>query len=150
MNNEFKITNNLLETYEKTVLKIFEFSKKYSSDVLFLESKTPDEVFEFVKNLKYKPDPKGIEFLSRPKFSVFENNLPRDCDDKTLIITCYCELKNIPYKIAVTGKNNSPHHIFPILKIFDNWVYFDATYESGKIGKLIFEPKFFKIYTFFN
>lgn len=138
-----------LETYEKTVLKIFEFTKKYYTDVIFLESKTPEEVFEFVKNLKYVSDPKGIEFLSRPKFSIFEN-IPRDCDDKTLIITSYCELKGIPYKIGVTGKGKSPHHIFPIIKLNDVWTYFDATYKNGEIGKLIFKPKFFKIYKFFS
>lgn len=150
MNKEFNLKSIPLETFEKTVLKVFEFTEKYFTDVIFLESQTPEEVFNFVKNLEYKPDPKNIEFISRPKFSIFENNLPRDCDDKTLIITSYAKLKNIPFKIAVIGKENQPHHIFPILKLNKEWVYFDATYESGKIGELIFKPKFFRIYEFFN
>ena len=97
-----------LKTYKNTISKIFEFTNLYYTDVIFLDCKTPKEVFEIVKNLTYKPDPRGIEFLSRPLYSIFEKNLPRDCDDKTLIITCYAKLKGIPYKIAVTGKNKYP------------------------------------------
>ena len=135
-----------LETYEKTIFKIFEFANKYYTDVIFLDCKTPKEVFEIVKNLDYKADPKGIEFLSRPLFSIFEKNLPRDCDDKTLIICCYAKLKGIPYKIAVTGRNKHPHHVFPILCLNNSWVIFDATYENSEIGKFIFPPVFFKIF----
>lgn len=138
---------NPLETFEKTVLKIFEFAKKYQTDCLFLESKTPIEVFDFIKNLEYKPDPVGIEFLSRPDFSIFRNDLPRDCDDKTLIACCYFELKNYPYKIIVSGKNKDPHHVYPIVFLDNNWVVFDATYPSNKFNQVPYKEKFKKIYT---
>lgn len=138
-------TENLI-TYEKTIKRIFEFSNKYYTDVIFLDCKTPMEVFEIVKNMTYKPDPKGIEFLSRPLYSIFKTNLPRDCDDKTLIICCYAKLKGIPYKIAVTGKNKSPHHVFPILCINNSWVIFDATYDYSEYGKFLFHPVFLKIF----
>lgn len=145
-----KLNIEKLETYEKTVLKIFEYAKKFQKDCLFLESKSIKELFDFVKNLEYKKDPDGIEFISRPEFSIFRNDLPRDCDDKTLIIACYCELKNIPYKIAVSGKNNSPHHIFPLIYIEKNWIPFDATYSTNKLGEYPNNIKFFKVYSFFT
>lgn len=135
-----------LETYEKTIQKIFEFTNLYYEDVLFLQNKKPEEVFEIVKNLSYRADPKGIEFLSRPKFSLFSNSLPRDCDDKTLIVCCYAKLKGYPYKIAVTGKEREPHHVFPILLINNSWVIFDATYQNAIYGKFLFPPVFFKIF----
>lgn len=138
---------NPLETFEKTVLKIFEFAKKYQTDCLFLESKTPIEVFNFIKNLEYKPDPVGIEFLSRPDFSIFRNDLPRDCDDKTLIACCYFELKNYPYKIIVSGRSNKPHHVYPIVFINNSWIYFDATYSSNEFNKPPYKEVYKKIYT---
>lgn len=139
--------NTPLDTYEKTVLKIFEFAKKYQSDCLFLESKTPFEVFEFIKNLEYKKDPEGIEFLSRPKFSIFRDDLPRDCDDKTLIAACYFELKNISYKIIVSGRNSNPHHVYPIAFINNEWIVFDATYPTNKYNQILYPETFRKIYS---
>lgn len=135
-----------LESYEKTIQRIFQFTNLYYEDVLFLQNKKPKEVFEIVKNLSYRADPRGIEFLSRPKFSLFSDFLPRDCDDKTLIITSYAKLKRFPYKIAVTGKNREPHHVFPILLINNSWVIFDATYQNAVYGKFLFNPVFFKIF----
>lgn len=146
--NDIKFKNNLLETYEKTVLKVIEFGLKYSSDCLFLINKTPIEVFNFIKNLPYKPDPKNIEFLSRPEFSIWRKDLPRDCDDKTLIGVCYFELKNIPYRIVISGKDIKPHHIYlEYLDEFKNtWVPFDATYSKNIFGKIPYSEKFRKIF----
>lgn len=145
-----RLNNNKLETYEKTVLKILEFTEKYSGDCLFLINYTPKELFNFVKDLEYKPDPVGIEFLSRPEFSIFKKNLPRDCDDKTLIVTCWAKLKNIPFKVCVSGRRNKPHHIYPILFIDNKWIIFDATYSNGEIGKKFFKENFCKIYEKIN
>jgi hypothetical protein len=136
-----------LDTYEKTVMKVFEFAKKYQTDCLFLESKTPLEVFDFIKNLEYKEDPKGIEFLSRPAFSIFRTDLPRDCDDKTLIAACYFELKNYPYKIVVSGKNTNPHHIYPIVFLNNSWKVFDATYNTNNFNELPYKESFRKVYS---
>lgn len=146
--NKINFKNNLLETYEKTVLKVIEFGTKYSSDCLFLINKTPMEVFEFIKNLPYKPDPKNIEFLSRPEFSIWRKDLPRDCDDKTLIAVCYFELKNIPYRIVISGKDIKPHHIYSeFLDSFKNtWIPFDATYSKNVFGKIPYVEKFRKIF----
>lgn len=146
--NDIKFKNNLLETYEKTVLKVIEFGSKYSSDCLFLINKTPIEVFNFIKNLPYKPDPKNIEFLSRPEFSIWRKDLPRDCDDKTLIGVCYFELKNIPYRIVISGKDIKPHHIYlEYLDKFKNtWIPFDATYPKNIFGKVPYIEKFRKIF----
>lgn len=140
--------NQLLETYEKTVLKVMEFSQKYSSDVLFLINKTPQEVFEIIKNLKYKPDPQGIEFLSRPEFSIWRKDLPRDCDDKTLIAVSYFELKNIPYRIIISGKDIKPHHIYAefLDSLKNTWIPFDATYQKNIFGKTPYVEKFRKIF----
>jgi hypothetical protein len=142
------LKNNLLETYEKTVLKVIEFGKKYSSDCLFLINKTPAEVFDFIKNLDYKPDPINIEFLSRPEFSIWRKDLPRDCDDKTLMAVCYFELKNIPYRIIISGKTFKPHHIYAefLDQLKNTWIPFDATYKKNQFGKYAYVEQFRKIF----
>ena len=54
MDEKPRLSNNLLETYEKTVLKIFEFAEKYSSDCNFLINKDLKQVFDFIKdNLEF-------------------------------------------------------------------------------------------------
>jgi len=144
---KINVTNNLLETYEKTVLKIIEFSEKYMSDCNFLINKTPEQVFEIIKNLKYKPDPQGIEFLSRPELSIWRKDLPRDCDDKTLIAICYFQLKNIPYRIVISGRSTKPHHIYPEIQDFkNNWIPFDATYSKNIFGKYPYKEVFRKLF----
>lgn len=148
MDEKPRLSNNLLETYEKTVLKIFEFAEKYSSDCNFLINKDLKQVFDFIKDLKYKKDPDGIEFLSRPNFSIWRDDLPRDCDDKTLIACCYFELKKIPYRIIISGKNFKPHHVYPeyYSHTKKNWCPFDATYSNGELGKYLYIENFRKIF----
>ena len=141
-----KLTSSLLETYEKTVLKIFEFADKYKSDCNFLAYENLEDIFDFIKNLEYKQDPKGIEFLSRPKFSIFRTDLPRDCDDKTLIAACVFELKDIPYRIVISGKTKKPHHVYPEIFINNGWIPFDATYKRGLLGKRLYKEIFRKVY----
>lgn len=142
-----EINNYRLETFDKTVLKIIEFSKKYKNDLEKFKNKSFYDFYLLVKNLPYVADPKNIETLSRPLYTLNKNYSPRDCDDKTILICGFCELKNIPYKIIVTGKKNRFHHVFPQVFLNGSWVIADATYpDRGGYGINIFEPKIKKTY----
>jgi hypothetical protein len=86
-----EINNYRLETFDKTILKIIEFSKKYKNDLIDFQNKSFYDFYLFVKSLPYKADPKNIETLSRPFYTLNKNYSPRDCDDKTILICSYCE-----------------------------------------------------------
>jgi len=136
-----------LETFDKTVLKIIEFAKKYKNDLDKFKNYPFYDFYLFVKNLPYKADPKKIETLSRPIYTLNPNYSPRDCDDKTILICAFCELKNIPYKILVTGKKNRFHHVFPEVFLNGIWRIADATYpDRGGYGINIFDPKIKKTF----
>lgn len=142
-----QINTYRLETFDKTVLKIIEFAKKYKNDLRKFKNKSFFEFYNIVKNLPYIADPKNIETLSRPKYTLNKYYEPRDCDDKTLLICGFCELKNIPYKIHVTGRKNKFHHVFPVVKINNEWKISDATYPNrGNFDENLFYPKLKKIY----
>jgi hypothetical protein len=123
-----EINNYRLETFDKTVLKIIEFSKNYKNDLIDFKETPFYDFYLFIKNLPYRADPKNIETLSRPALTLNKNYSPRDCDDKTILICAFCELKKIPYKIVVTGKNKKFHHVFPQVFLNGNWIIADATY----------------------
>lgn len=137
-----------LETFDKTILKIIEFAKKYKNDLLQYRNKSFKEFYDIVKSLPYIPDPKNIETLSRPIYTMNPNHSPRDCDDKTLAICSFCELKNIPYKIIVTGKKNRFHHVFPVVNLSgSSFIIADATYPNkGNFGEFLFYPNLKKTY----
>lgn len=119
--------------YKNTVKKILEFSKKYKYDLFDFQNYNLKDFFYFVSSLEYKPDLKNHEFISRPLY-LLDNNIPfRDCDDKTLLICTYLELKKLPKIILISGKNK-PEHIFPATKINQKHIYLDATYPNSKFN----------------
>jgi len=121
--------------YKDTVKKILEFSEKYDTDLISFINYSLKDFFNFVSKLEYKEDPKNNEFLSRPKY-LLEKDFPhRDCDDKTLLICSFLNLKKLPKIILISGRNK-PEHIFPATKIKNTHYYLDATYNDSKFNNV--------------
>lgn len=136
-----------LETFDKTVLKIIEFARKYKNDLKDYENLSFENFYLMIRNLPYHADPQNIETLSRPLYTLQKNYTPRDCDDKTILICAFCELKGIPYKIEVTGKKNKFHHVYPVVFINNKWTIADSTYPNkGFLGSNLFNAKVKKTY----
>lgn len=142
--------------YKQLVSDILEHAKNFKEDLIEkgFDKFSLGEFYNYVLNLPYISDGEENEILVRPKYSLDKNyNVNRDCDDKCLALATFCELKNIKYRIIVSGRKNKVHHIY--LEIFyaplNKWLKLDATYPNiNKLGKGLFKEKKREIYYNFS
>lgn len=161
----FKPTSKPLNSYVDTVKQVFRLARDYHKDLLDpnkykvrIASFNPKEFFEFIRSLPYVKDPKGIEFVNRPKISILLSGTthPFDCDDRTVLSLSYFILRNTlnkiqgkepeyQYRIVVVGRNQKPHHIYMEYKTEkSNWIPFDPTYPHNEYGIEPFTPGYRK------
>lgn len=108
-------------------------------DLLPIHNLELDDYYLFVKNIPYRRDTKPIEVISRPYYIVKHRNLGMDCKKKSILIASWAKYNSVPYQFigSSSRKDKKVHHIFPQLKINDNWKNVDATYDHYEL----FEPK---------
>jgi hypothetical protein len=92
------------------------------------------DFFNFVKNIPYRRDIKGIEVVSRPGKIVQHKNTGMDCKKKSILISSYLKKRGIPFRLIASSKRPDKriHHVFPQMKIDDKWYNMDATYSDYK------------------
>lgn len=133
-----------------SVSQIIRIAKNYASDLKdYADRQGFFEFYNYVRNLPYIPDPKGKETISRPAYTVNpEWKGSRDCDDKTVLIGSFCELKKMPWRIAVVGVKEYPHHVYPEIMHLDRWTQADATYPDRCLfGKSLYVERYRKVYS---
>ena len=107
-----------ISTYETTIGEMLRMAREHAKDCAPYAGKSVFEFYDYVRKLPYKDDPEGIEHMSRPRYTLSQSwEGPRDCDDKTLALAAYCELHKIPYRIVVCGERETPHHVYPEIKL---------------------------------
>jgi len=132
-----------------SVSHIIRLAKQYSADLKeFADKMDFFSFYNYVRELPYIPDPKGKETISRPAYTVNPNwKGCRDCDDKTVLIAAFCELKKIPWRVIVCGVREYPHHVYPEIMFQDKWTQADATYPDRCLfGKSLYVERYRKIY----
>lgn len=122
--------NFLKHTLEGTLSEVERLATTYKDDVFPYKSLGINDFFNFVKNIPYVKDPKGIELVSRPKYTIDRGG---DCDDKTVVCLSYFILNKIPCGYSVVGSGKKFHHIFPYIMMNGEKKDFDATYNYNKI-----------------
>lgn len=88
------------------------------------------EYYTYVCNLPYVEDPAGVEFVSRPAYTLDPNFRPRDCDDKAVLIACWLHGngRRCRFVASSTRPNMLLHHVF----VQDqNGTLIDATYSKN-------------------
>jgi hypothetical protein len=120
-------------TLDDTLVEIERLATDYAQDVIDYVYMKPSEFFTFVKQIKYVKDPKGKEFVKRPKYTIEYNE--GDCDDKTVVCLAYFKLKNIPCGYSIVGNKDFYHHIFPFVIANGKKIDYDATYSNNKLGE---------------
>ena len=95
-------------------------------------------------------DPKGIETVSRPGFTMRPDWAgPRDCDDKATAAVGYFAMKGLlnHVRLLVVGELDFPHHIYPEVYRGGEWLSFDATYPESELWKPVYaDPGFREIH----
>lgn len=124
-----KVTTCLLNDVFQTAEQMRRLTETYWSDlggwldVPFLI------FFDFVCALPYISDPIDVETVSRPKFTLDPKYMPRDCDDKAVLIASWWYGHGVPVRFMAssTRRNKTLHHTFIQLV---NGLILDATYPE--------------------
>lgn len=123
-----------LISHEQTGAKILRLGTQYAGD-LGEKARWPlEKFFDFVARLPYIPDPRGLEFVSRPKYALDPAFPVRDCDDKAVLIVSWAHKNGVPVRLIAAGKERNFHHVYPELYISGRWIVTDATLPKYKIG----------------
>lgn len=120
-----------------TGLYMREMVERYYLDMAPYAHLTLSELFDFVKNLPFRPDPDDCETLMRPLYTISMRGTGGDCDDKSIVIASWARLHSIPYRFVAVRRADRPvlHHVFPQLYIGDRWISADATYNFNTLGR---------------
>jgi hypothetical protein len=111
---------------------------KHNGDVADYDNYTFMEYYDMVRNLPYIADQKkagdfDLDVFCRPKRTLSENAVCRDCDDKAILMACWLIRHNIPFKFIACAYEEGHHVEHCILKAMVNgrtWQYVDSTYED--------------------
>lgn len=138
-----KTTRRNLISAQDTAAEMVRLVRTYHKDLGALANLPLPEFFNLVKNLPYRPDPKNIESIARPRLTLRPAWPWRDCDDKAILLASWAYSNFVPFRfIATAAKKNIPlHHIFIELQ-GDKNIFLDGTYSKNIFGET---PKFFKI-----
>lgn len=131
---------------EQTARKIKDIVNKYYSDLdsIFVinrgvNTKIVDlslqDFFNLVKNIKYRRDPRPVEVVARPYYLFKYRGLGLDCKKKSIICGAYFKYRGLDFRYI--GSSDRPdrkiHHIFPQVKLDNEYLNFDATYPDYKL-----------------
>jgi hypothetical protein len=136
------LTTRPLKNVKYTGKLMRELSVRYANDVSMFAHLSIIEFYDMVKNIPYKEDPKKVEFLQRPYYTLNQRGKGGDCDDKCIVMGAYLALAGIPFRFVAYGKkaDGRLHHVIvEALITNDNntqgkWVHLDPTYSYNTIG----------------
>jgi len=126
------IVTRYAKTAENVIGKIRELITTHYSDMEGFKHLSIREMFDFIKTIRYVPDPPGIELVMRPK--ILMERKGGDCDDKTIMGCAYFKVKGIQtgFSLVSDTKGKPVHHIFTIFNQHGKWYDFDATYPHNE------------------
>jgi hypothetical protein len=140
--------------YKRTVREMIRIASTHKNDLIEYADWSILKFYLYVRALEYRRDIPGVETLVRPKYSIKKNwKRWRDCDDKTMLIISWAMLNNKPWRIAVVGKGDHPHHVYPELNINHKWLPVDPTFGPDQghknvsyFGKKLYQENFREIF----
>jgi len=116
----------------QTGSKMLYLTKRYWTDIGNKVDWSFQDYFRFIADLPYIADPKNIEALQRPLYSLSNEAYFRDCDDKSILIACWCYGNYVPFRFIACSYElkDSPHHAIIEVESDEGPMYVDATYPD--------------------
>lgn len=133
-----QISKMTLESVHTTGNEMKRLTISYYNDLQAFKKFTLPQFFDYVKNLRYIPDPPGMEFISRPAASLSKNAKFRDCDEKSILVASFLIMQKMGkawrFVAVSTHKSKVLHHVLVQWETNDGAkVYLDATYPKNKL-----------------
>jgi hypothetical protein len=115
-------------------------SAKFTEDIGNLKELSFQDYYETIKNIPYIDDPQILyraELVARPKYLLYGQSL--DCKKKSILMGAYCnaQLPKLKFKFIGSSERSDRllHHVFPIVKLNNQWVVADATFKRYFLGE---------------
>ena len=118
--------------------------EEYYLDMAPYASLSLNDVFRMIADLPFSPDPKNIEVLKRPKYTMEQLGPGGDCDDKAIALASWAKINSIPYRFLGVGRKKPRQpffsktlltHVFPQVYILGEWITCDPTYSFNVLGR---------------
>lgn len=121
-----------LTSLYQTGAKMLYLVKRYWEDLGEMVDWDFESYYRFIADLPYIADPKNVEAVQRPKYSLAPDAYFRDCDDKAILIGCWCYANRVPFRFIACSyeKKDAPHHAIIEVESDEGPTYVDATYPN--------------------
>lgn len=142
----------ILENAHQTGRAMYRMVDKYYIDMAPYADLSMFEAFDLIKSLPFQPDPKGVELIKRPFYTMNKMGPGGDCDDKSIAAGAWAKISGIPYRFIAVGRYNPEiktpflmqlmglrkillSHVYLEVYILGKWILFDPTYSFNVLGQ---------------
>lgn len=110
-------------------------SVQYAMDAVDLVTLNLTELQELIRSWPYVADPRGLEWVQRPSYTISGKGPFRDCDDRAIVVGAYAELRGLPFRfVAVGNRPGHPHHVVCEVQVGETWIVVDGTYPTDRLN----------------
>lgn len=111
--------------------------EKYYMDMAPYASWSHFRVFDKIKSLPYRTDPRLVETIMRPLYTMRSQGCGGDCDCKAVALASWARLHRMPYRFVAIKRpgRKTLHHVAVELYIGDKWIFADPTYAFNVFGQ---------------
>ncbi len=119
---------------------------EFYTDMAPYASLSLTEIYDKIKGIPFEYDPKGVELVKRPYYTMNQIGPGGDCDDKAVALASWAVLNSIPSRFIGIGykKNDSKKillsHVYTQLYIVGEWLNIDSTYNFNTLGYVKGKP----------
>lgn len=135
------VSYSVAKTWEDVGEALMGFVKRYHGDVSGYDNFTFTQWYEHVRSLPYIPDQQNagghdMDVFCRPSRTLADSALCRDCDDKAILMACWCFRHGIPFRFVVCSYTDEEKddvenwHCILEVQLDGAWHECDSTYSD--------------------
>ena len=119
----------------QTLGEMYRLAEQYQNDLAPFLGLNLVQFYNHVKNIPFRPDPYGNEYVQRPAATLHGLSKYADCDDKSICLMSYCMAKEIPARfVCISEEILKPlHHVYLEIRVNGKWYPVDPTYPENQI-----------------
>jgi len=94
---------------------------------------TLEAIHDYVTQLRYVPDPAGLELVNEPRWTLWAG--VGDCDDLAVLEGCLVAAAGLPWSFGLSARDpgRGPDHVYLVVELDDGPIIADPT-RQGPVG----------------